>query len=74
MDIKKAIGMTLRRIRVKNGLSQEDVAFETDVSRSYISDLERGVKEPSLSIIFRLCKILKIRPSEFIVKLENRLK
>jgi transcriptional regulator with XRE-family HTH domain len=50
---------------MKQGLSQEDLAHECDVDRSYISMIEVGRNEPSVSKIFDLCKGLKIKPSDF---------
>ncbi|MBW7452876.1 helix-turn-helix transcriptional regulator [Paenibacillus sepulcri] len=50
---------------MKQGLSQEDLAYECDVDRSYISMIEVGRNEPSVTKIFDLCKGLKIKPSDF---------
>lgn len=74
MKIKEAFGKTLNVYRVKHRISQEDLGNETELSRTYISELERGKKEPSISTLFRICKILDVKPSEFIHKLETRLK
>jgi transcriptional regulator with XRE-family HTH domain len=74
MELKEAFGATLRRLRIKRGLSQEHLALEAEFSRPYVSELERGLKEPSLTTLFRACKGLGIKPSEFISKLEARLK
>jgi transcriptional regulator with XRE-family HTH domain len=72
MDLKKAFGISLKRLRMMKGLSQEELALEIDMARSYISYLERGIKEPGLKTIFRLAKALGIKPSEFIHKVELR--
>lgn len=63
--IKQIIGKTVKAIRVKKGLSQEDLAHECDVDRSYISMIEVGRNEPSVTKIFDLCQGLKIKPSDF---------
>lgn len=63
--IKQIIGKTLKAIRIKRGLSQEDLAHECNVDRSYISMIEVGRNEPSVSKIFELCQGLKIKPSDF---------
>ncbi|WP_246132125.1 helix-turn-helix domain-containing protein [Paenibacillus hemerocallicola] len=63
--IKRTIGKTLKALRLKQGLSQEDLAHECGVDRSYISMIEVGRNEPSVTKIFDLCKGLKIKPSDF---------
>ncbi|MNC76448.1 DNA-binding transcriptional repressor PuuR [compost metagenome] len=55
----------MKAIRIKQGLSQEDLAHECNVDRSYISMIEVGRNEPSVSKIFELCQGLKIKPSDF---------
>lgn len=66
ISLKKVIGKTVKAIRIKKGLSQEDLAHECNVDRSYISMIEVGRNEPSITKIFDLCKGLNIRPSDFI--------
>lgn len=63
--IKQVIGKTIKAIRIKQGLSQEDLAHECDVDRSYISMIEVGRNEPSVTKIFELCNGLRIKPSDF---------
>ncbi|OXS57013.1 hypothetical protein B1A99_18980 [Cohnella sp. CIP 111063] len=69
--IKQIIGKTLKAIRLKQGLSQEDLAHECDVDRSYISMIEVGRNEPSVTKIFELCSGLKIKPSDFFKLVEG---
>jgi transcriptional regulator with XRE-family HTH domain len=71
MDIKKAFGKTLRMFRRQKKFSQEFLGLESDMNQSDISDLERGLREPSLSTVFRLCKTLGIKPSELIRKVQR---
>jgi len=73
MEVKKAVGRTVRIFRLKLGVSQEALSFEADVSRPYIGQIERGEKEASISVLIRICKALKIKPSEFMKKLESRI-
>ncbi|GIP33640.1 helix-turn-helix domain-containing protein [Paenibacillus sp. J2TS4] len=63
--IKQVIGKTIKAIRIKQGLSQEDLAGLCQVDRSYISLVEVGKNEPSVSKIFELCEGLQIKPSTF---------
>ena len=48
----------IKKLRLSAGLSQEALALEADVDRTYISQLERGVANPSLVILFRISKVL----------------
>jgi transcriptional regulator with XRE-family HTH domain len=54
------------RLRHAKGLSQEDLAYEADVNRSYMSTLERGASYPGLEIIGRLAAVLSVEPDELI--------
>ncbi|BFH60386.1 helix-turn-helix domain-containing protein [Paenibacillus azoreducens] len=69
--IKQVIGKTIKAIRIKKSLSQEDLAHECNVDRSYISMIEVGRNEPSVTKIFELCKGLKIKPSDFFKLVES---
>jgi len=66
LNLEKTFGQVLQKIRLKSGLSQEQLAFDSGYHRTYISLLERGQKNPSLKTIFQLAKALKIKPSEII--------
>ncbi|MEK3900131.1 helix-turn-helix domain-containing protein [Paenibacillus sp. FSL R7-0179] len=68
--LKQIIGKTVKAIRLKQGLSQEDLAHECNVDRSYISMIEVGRNEPSITKIFELCRSLKVAPSDFIKMVE----
>ncbi|MEK4849083.1 helix-turn-helix transcriptional regulator [Paenibacillus sp. FSL H7-0756] len=67
--LKQIIGKTVKAIRLKQGLSQEDLAHECNVDRSYISMIEVGRNEPSVTKIFELCRGLKVA-SDFIKMVE----
>ena len=54
----------LRRIRVERGLSQEKLAFDSEVDRSYVGGLERQEENPTVDILDRLAKTLEIGLSE----------
>ena len=57
-------GENLRKIREKKGITQEDLAGLTNIDRSYIGFLERGLKSPGFEIIVILAKHLKVKTSE----------
>jgi transcriptional regulator with XRE-family HTH domain len=56
----------LRRLRHEKGFSQDDLAYEAEVSRSYLSQLEKGAFYGSLKIIGRLAKALGVEPAELL--------
>ena len=64
--LEKAFGSALRDLRNQRALSQEALAFEAELARNYISQLELGSKSPSLRTIFKLCTVLEISPSDMI--------
>jgi transcriptional regulator with XRE-family HTH domain len=59
-------GKKLREVRLKKELSQGDVARTLNVHRSYISGLERGMRNPSLLTIQKIAKALSVNPKELI--------
>ena len=62
MDLPQILGRNVRDLRRSKGLSQEQLALETDMKRSYVSDLERGTRNPSVKAIERLAKSLGVEP------------
>jgi transcriptional regulator with XRE-family HTH domain len=58
----------LRRIRVKRELSQESLAYEAGVDRSYVGGLERREENPTVDILDRLAKALGVAIGEFFAK------
>ncbi len=66
-------GTVLRELREKNNLSQEKLAEFCDLDRTYISLLERGLRQPTVTTLFRLANALKIKPSDLIVMVEAKL-
>ena len=62
-------GKTLRKHRESTGLSQEALAFACDLDRTYISLLERGLRQPSLTTIFVLADELAITPEQFVAEI-----
>ncbi|RYY48706.1 MAG: XRE family transcriptional regulator [Chitinophagaceae bacterium] len=69
--IEILFGEALRDLRTKAGLSQEALAYESDLDRSFISMLERGLKQPTISTLFSLSKPLRVKPSDFIKLIEE---
>lgn len=61
-----AFGRVLRDLRLKADLSQEELGLEAEIQRNYISLIELGHNQPTISIIFKLSKALKIKPAKLI--------
>ena len=66
MDLRQVFAINLRRLRHAKGLSQEDLAYEADVNRTYLSKLETGVTYVGLEIIGKLALVLEVEPAEFL--------
>lgn len=62
----------LRRLRHAKGLSQDDLAYEAEVSRSYLSQLEKGVFYASLKIVEKLSRVLDVEPAELLKSPQRR--
>ena len=69
----EAFGQTLRNLRRRRGLSQDELAYRAGYHRTYIGLLERAVNSPSLKTIFNLCTVLEITPSRLFRKVEQLL-
>ena len=66
MDLREVFATNLRRFRNAKGLSQDALAYEANVSRSYLSQLEKGVFYASLKIVERIAVALDVDPSEML--------
>jgi transcriptional regulator with XRE-family HTH domain len=73
MDVSKAFGITLRKLRISKELTQEELGFDADLRRTYISSLELGEKQPSLTTIYRLANALEIPMSKLLKLVEKEI-
>ena len=62
----KILGRHVRKLRRERDLSQEDLAGAAEISRSNVSDLERGMKEPRFLTLFSVAKALDVPPSRLL--------
>jgi len=67
MDLRDILAANLRRLRHERGLAQDDLAYEAEVSRSYLSQLEKGTFYASLKILEKLARALGVEPYTLIV-------
>jgi transcriptional regulator with XRE-family HTH domain len=73
-SLAKLFGDVLKELRNEVGISQENLAYESELDRSFISMLERGLRIPTISTIFQISNALKKTPSEIIKIIEERYK
>jgi len=64
-------GNALRELRAARGFTQEELAFKSGYHLTYIGQLERGTKSPSLRTIMSLAEALKTHGSELLVRVES---
>ena len=63
MDIRRQVGRNVRRLRDEKGWSQEDLAAEAGLHFTYVSGVERGVRNPTILVIAKLAKALSVKAS-----------
>lgn len=71
--IVEVFGKVLRELRESKQISQEKLAEYCELDRTYISLLERGLRQPTITTIFKLAKALNISPEKLIEKVQDRL-
>jgi transcriptional regulator with XRE-family HTH domain len=59
MDSRTLVARNIRRLRVAAGLSQEGLALEAEIDRSYMSRVERGIENPTVGVLDKIAKALK---------------
>lgn len=73
MDAGVTFGKVLRRLRTEAGYTQEQFGFEADLRRSYVSILELGQQQPSLTTILKVAKALRFPAQDLIGLVEGEL-
>ena len=74
MDAVLAFGKVLRSMRQAAALTQEQLGLDADLRRTYISILELGQQQPSLTTIFKLAKALDCSAQQMIANVELEMK
>ncbi|HEY0219224.1 MAG TPA: helix-turn-helix transcriptional regulator [Afipia sp.] len=67
MKARALVAWNLRRIRVKSGIAQEQLAYDAGIDRSYVGGLERQTENPTIDLLERLVKTLGVPLSELFV-------
>ena len=71
IDLKTLFGMAIKTQRTSLGISQEELAHRADLHRTYVSDLERGVRNPSVDSIEKLARALQLSVSTLFEQASN---
>lgn len=66
MDICRQVGLNVRRLRKAHDWSQEEFAFETGLHRTYVSGIERGIRNPTVTIVQKLADALGVEAHELL--------
>lgn len=72
-DINKALGRVLVKYRTIEKISQEELADRAGIHRTYVSQIERGLKSPTLSVLFEISKSLNTTASSLIAEVEKSI-
>jgi transcriptional regulator with XRE-family HTH domain len=66
MDIRRQVGLTVRRLRLARKMSQETLAFEAKIARNYVSGIERGIENPTVDVLHRLAGALGVSIADIV--------
>lgn len=66
MESRRLIARNLKQIRLSRRVSQEALALQAGVDRTYVSGLERGLRNPSVDILDRLAGVLSVKTADFL--------
>ena len=67
--IYKKLGEKIIKVRKNKGLTQEKLALLSDIDRTYLARIERGETNPSLRVIYKICRTLKMKISSLLKNL-----
>jgi ribosome-binding protein aMBF1 (putative translation factor) len=73
-NISAIFGQVLREQRNSRGLSQEDLALSANVDRTFVSQMERGIRQPSITTLIKLSGALGVQPSVLVARVERLLR
>jgi transcriptional regulator with XRE-family HTH domain len=73
-NIAAIFGKVLREQRNARGISQEALALSANVDRTFVSQMERGIRQPTLTTLCKLSTALEIQPSTLVARVERLLR
>jgi transcriptional regulator with XRE-family HTH domain len=72
-ETQRAFAQALRRLRKEKGLTQEELGLQSGLGRTFVSELERQVKTPSLKTLDTIASIFDLKLSELMVRVEEEM-
>ncbi len=72
-EVAKAAGKVLRRLRKEADLTQEKLSFKASIQRNFVSEIELGLKQPSLFTVFKIAQALDVEPHKFVSLVQEQL-
>lgn len=73
LDVEKAFGAVLRRMRKERGWTQENLAARADIERTFVSFLERGLRQPTLTSILKIAEALGVSAADIVGQVEAEM-
>ncbi|MDB6011981.1 MAG: family transcriptional regulator [Gammaproteobacteria bacterium] len=73
-QISTVFGQVLREQRLSRELSQEELALAADVDRTFVSQMERGIRQPTITTLMKLAGALGIQPSTLVIRMEKLMR
>jgi len=67
--LRTSFGALLKQLREERGLSQAQLALDSELDQTFVSLLERGRRQPTLRTLFALCDALRVQPDAVVAKL-----
>lgn len=71
MDMRRLVGLNFARLRRDKRLTQEQFAEISGFTQQYVSDLERGLRNPTVVTLFHLASPLGVEPSDLLAKIDE---
>jgi transcriptional regulator with XRE-family HTH domain len=68
MEAQQIVGWNVRRIRVKQAITIEELAGRADIDASFVARIERGTANPSIGIVGKLAKALKVSLADIVTE------
>lgn len=72
MDMRRQVGLNFARLRREKGFTQERFAEDSGFTQQYISDLERGRRNPTVVTLFHLASALGVKPVDLVAEVEDQ--
>lgn len=72
MKIQEKFGLTIRELRQKKNISQEKLALDAGIDRTYIGDIEKGTRNVSIEVVEKLANYFQMPISELFIIIESK--